>query len=182
MHDLEAELKPLLLAGERIVWADGPHHGLLKRLGLPPRTPAALLGMALALTGLVFGLGAVTLLTPRPVAAVLVIAAAVLVVVLAGVLAWRRTPRAVYAATDRARGIVVESGRAMTFSLPPRIAVTATLDLEMGELDLGPLDVLVDGAVERREVRLHSVAYPRVVAELLEGVAARPPASVDSGA
>lgn len=182
MTDLAGELQPLLLPGERIVWADGPRHGLLKRLGLPPRTPAALLGTALGLTGLVFGLGLVIVLTPRPVAAGLFVAGALLVVVLAGVLAWKRPVSAIYAATDRGRGIVVEAGRAMTFSLPARIAVSATKDLEMGELDLGPLDVQLDGRVERRAVLLRAVAYPRVVAELLEGVAAGSTASVDSGA
>lgn len=182
MKDLEAELRPLLREGERIVWADSPHHGLLKRLGLPPRTPAALLGMALLLTGVVFGVAIAIAIAPNPLAAGAVVLAALLAVIIAAVLARRQPVRAIYAATDRARGIVVESGHAMTFALPQRIGVTATLDLEMGELDLGPLDVLVDGAPERRDVRLRSVAYPRVVAELLEGVAARPPSSVDSGA
>lgn len=181
MKDLEGALRPLLEPGERIVWADNPRHGLLKRLGLPPRSPAALLALALGLTGLAFGLGLVTVLSPRPLAAVAFVAGALLVAALAAALAWRRPVRSIYAATDRGRGIVVEAGDAMTFALPPRVGVTATKDLELGELDLGPLDVLVGGRVARREVRLRAVAYPRVVAELLEGVAARPATSVDSG-
>lgn len=182
MKDLEAELRPLLQAGERIVWADGPRHGLLKRLGLPPRSPAGLLGLALGLTGLAFAVGLVVVLAPRPMAASLFVAGTLLVVTLAVVLAWRRPVRSIYAATDRGRGIVVEAGDAMTFTLPARIGVTASKDLELGELDLGPLDVLAGGHVTRREVRLRAVAYPRVVADLLEGVAARPTTSVDSGA
>jgi len=138
--------------------------------------------MALGLTGLVLGLGLVTVMAPHPVAVAVFGCGSLLVVVLAAVLTWKRPGQTIYAATDRGRGIVVEAGRVITFTLPARIAVTATKDLEMGELDLGPLDVQVVGQVERRTVHLRSVAYPRIVAELLEGIAARPPASVDSEA
>lgn len=177
-------LGPLLRPGERLVWADRPRHGLLRRLGLPPRTPAALLGSALGLSAAIVVLGFTLARATDPARAVLVVGLGLLAAVVAAVLAWRRPAGALYAASDQGRGFVVEgvTGRTLVFALPPRIGVTASRDLELGDLDLGTLDVEVVQAEEgaraarqaRQHVRLRAVAYPQVVAELLQGLVPLP--------
>ncbi len=174
-------LEPLLQQGERLVWADGPRHGLLRRMGWPPRTPGALLGSSLLLSAAVFLVGLTLARATDPARAVLVVGLALGAAVVAVVLAWRRPARALYAATDRGRGFVVEraTGRALAFALPARIAVAASRDLELGDLDLGTLDVEVHEAAkptrrEQRHVRLLAVAYPQVVADLLQGLVPLP--------
>lgn len=177
-------LGPLLRQGERLVWADRPRHGLLRRVGLPPRTPAALLGSALALSAAIVVLGLTLAQATDPARAVLVVGLGLLAAVAAAVLAWRRPARALYAASDQGRGFVVEgvTGRTLVFALPARIGVTASRDLELGDLDLGTLDVEVLEAERagraarqaRQRVRLRAVAYPQVVADLLQGLVPLP--------
>ncbi len=177
-------LGPLLRQGERLVWADRPRHGLLRRVGLPPRTPAALLGSALALSAAIVVLGLTLAQATDPARAVLVVGLGLLAAVSAAVLAWRRPARALYAASDQGRGFVVEgvTGRTLVFALPARIGVTASRDLELGDLDLGTLDVEVLEAERagraarqaRQRVRLRAVAYPQVVADLLQGLVPLP--------
>lgn len=174
-------LEPLLNDGERLVWADRPRHGLLRRLGLPPRTPAALLGSSVLLSASVALLGLTLALATDPARAVLVLGLALGGAVAGGVLAWKRPARALYAASDRGRGFLVDgaTGRTLVFSLPGRIAVAASRDLELGDLDLGTLDVEVHERdrrprQERRRVRLLAVAYPQVVADLLQGLVPLP--------
>jgi hypothetical protein len=183
-------LGPLLRPGERLVWADRPRHGLLRRLGLPPRTPAALLGSALGLSAAIVVLGFTLARATDPARAVLVVGLGLVAAVAAAVLAWRRPARALYAASDQGRGFVVEgvTGRTLVFALPVRIGVTASRDLELGDLDLGTLDVAVfeveapeepeeaarAARQARQHVRLRAVAYPQVVADLLQGLVPLP--------
>lgn len=186
--DALRHVAPLLRPGERLVWADRPRHGLLHRLGLPPRTPGALLGGAVGASLLVFAVALAVARAPDAAQAALVVALAALVAGLALVLAWRRPARALYGATDQGRGVVVGDGEALVFALPARIAVEATRDLEVGDLDLGTLEVEARRAPpgsppahERRAVCLRAVAYPRIAADLLEGLARDParPAGLD---
>lgn len=180
-HAAMRRLGTVLKEGERLVWADQPRHGLLRRVGLPPRTPGALLASSLLLAAGACVIGLTLARAVEPDRALLVLGLALAVVVTAVVLAWRRPARALYAATDRGRGLVLEGGAGCTlsFALPTRIVVAASRDLELGDLDLGVLDVEVHEAPrpprqERRPVRLRAVAYPRVVADLLQGLVPLP--------
>ncbi|MCO5172312.1 MAG: hypothetical protein M9894_38935 [Planctomycetes bacterium] len=183
IDDAMRHVTPLLRPGERLAWADRPRHGLLHRLGLPPRTPGALLAVAVALSAAAFGIGLALTLAPQGARAAMVLALALGAVMLGAVLAWRRPARALYGATDQGRGVVAMAGETLVFALPPRVAVAATRDLEVGDLDLGEVEVERhegDGPprTERRAVCLRAVAYPQIAADLLEGLArgaANPP-------
>lgn len=166
------DLGPLLQADERIVWADCTRHALLRRMGLPPRTPGALLVSGLVASALAFAIGLTFVHAPDALRAAVVLGLAVVACALAAGLAWWRPARASYAATDRGRGFIMQGGEVLVFQIPPRIEVEASRDFETGELDLGILDVEVHpaGRRERRPVRLRAVAYPCIVAELIQGL------------
>jgi hypothetical protein len=173
---LAARIAPYLEPGERVVWADRPRHALLLRMGIPPRTPTALLGGALLVSGVAFGVGLAITLAPQPARAALVFGLGLLVAVVAVVLAWKRPARSIYAASDRGRGFLLTRERTIAFPLPERIEVQASADLETGDLDLGPLAVtrLPGTTTETHAVRLRAVAYPRIVADLLQNLATAP--------
>lgn len=169
-------LAPYLLPGERVVWADRPRQGLLRRMGLPPRTPGAVLLAGVVTSAAAFAVGLALATSPEPARVALVLGLALLTCALATALAWRRAVRSAYAATDRGRGFLVEGGEVVAFTIPARIEVRASRDLETGDLDLGTLQVQVHpgGRVEPRPIRLRAVGYPCIVAELIQGLAPTP--------
>lgn len=169
---LAARIAPYLDPGERVVWADRPRNALLLRMGIPPRTPTALLGGALLVSAVAFGVGLGITLAPEPARAALVFGLSLVAAVVAAALAWRRPARSIYAASDRGRGFLITRERQLAFRLPERIEVRASADLETGDLELGPLEAqrLPGTTTETHAITLRAVAYPRIVADLLQNL------------
>ena len=154
---MEAELRGSLREGEQLVWADRPRLPReLRRLGLPPRTPARVLVTALVGSGLLaLVLAGAASRGPARVALLLVGGLPLTSVGLALALTARRARRTRYGITDGGRALLAAPDGVQTCPLPAEpelIAVDA--DLEVGTLDLGPFC-------------FEDVAYPRIVCDLV---------------
>ncbi len=159
----------LLAPGERVVWAErpGPPRAL-RALGLPPRSPAHLLALALAATALV----AAALLAPHqrgPARLALALAAGLPLASVAALAAWAtwRRRRTRFALTDRGRALVARGGEVWAFAAtPPPAALPAG---EYGTIEWGERQVHTapGGHSAPRQVRFEDVAYPQAALALL---------------
>jgi hypothetical protein len=151
-------IKPFLEPGERLVWVDRPVDRTARWVGLF----AALLALGALTVAVAAG--------HRRGAGV-----GVLLVIAAATFAYRLRPgvRASYAASDRGRMFIVESGRTLVFPLPDRIDVVVTCAGERSALDLGTLEVTVEPTHRRQRtpLRLSGVADPEGSARLLRRLA-----------